>query len=206
VAIVTGLLLAGTDREGHTAGVEPRTVTAEPGGDARGVGGRTENVAMATSVSRPGIGLLTLERGPGELSVWRLQQPVTSSAYPDPIPVHILVEGADGLELVDVPLIAQVLAHVDDYLAAGLRFVYATMLTDPARFGLTDDEAAAYGDVRAEDLPLDDPQLVFYTDSEWLLHFQQGRLPICDPHGLAVFFDQRQPARVEDLSDAEPID
>ncbi|MEV5767728.1 hypothetical protein AB0L34_24605 [Micromonospora sp. NPDC052213] len=161
---------------------------------------------MTTTVSRPGIGLLTLERGPGDLSIWSLQQPVTSSAYRLPIAVNILLNGVDDLDHVDLPMIAHVLDDVDHYLMAGLRFVHATMLTDPAWFGLAEDELDPYREVLAEELPLDNPQLNFYTDSEWVLHFQEGRFAVCDPYGLAVIFAQHRPIRLEDLSDAEEID
>ncbi|WP_344081257.1 hypothetical protein [Luedemannella helvata] len=57
-----------------------------------------------------------------------------------------------------------------------------------------------------EELPLGEPQLVFYAGNDWLLHFQEGRLPGCDPYGLGVVFDRHQPVRLEDLSGAEPID
>ncbi|GAA1755077.1 hypothetical protein GCM10009681_27790 [Luedemannella helvata] len=47
---------------------------------------------------------------------------------------------------------------------------------------------------------------MFYAGNDWLLHFQEGRLPGCDPYGLGVVFDRHQPVRLEDLSGAEPID
>jgi hypothetical protein len=165
-----------------------------------------EDVEVTTSVSRPGIGRLTLEHGPGDLSVWRLRQPVISSAYRTAIPVTVVLQNADDLDHVDLPTIAHVLDNIDHYLAAGLRFVHATMLTDPNWFGLAEEQLDPYRHVRAEELPLEDPQLNFGTDSEWLLHFQEGRFPVCDPYGLAVVFDQRRPVRLEDLSDAEQID
>ncbi|MFG3712420.1 hypothetical protein [Micromonospora sp. NPDC047730] len=161
---------------------------------------------MTTTVSRPGIGLLALERGPGDLSTWRLQQPVTSSAYRLPIAVNILLNGVEDLDHVDLPMIAHVIDDIDHYLVTGLRFVRATMLTDPAWFGLAEDELDPYRKVPAEELPLDNPQLNFYADGEWMLHFQEGRFAVCDPYGLAVVFAQHRPVRLEDLSDAEEID
>ena len=161
---------------------------------------------MTTTVSRPGIGLLALERGPGDLSTWRLQQPVTSSVYRAPIAVNILLNGVDDLDRIDLPMIAHVLDNIDHYLLTGLRFAHAKMLTDPAWFGLAEDELDPYREFLADELPLDNPQLNFYTDSEWLLHFQEGRFAVCDPYGLAVVFAQHLPVRLEDLSDAEEID
>ncbi|MGV9263290.1 hypothetical protein ACWDRR_01340 [Kitasatospora sp. NPDC003701] len=32
-----------------------------------------------------------------------------------------------------------------------------------------------------------------------------GRLPICDPHVLAIVFDGRRPVRVQDLGEAAPL-
>jgi hypothetical protein len=165
-----------------------------------------EDVAMTTTVSRPGIGLLSLERGPGGLAVWSLRQPVASAVCRDLIGVSIMLEGADDLDHADLPMVAEVLGDIDHYLTAGLRFARAALVADPGWFGLAENELDPYREVRAEDLPLDDPQLTFYTGREWLLHFQEGRFPVCDPHGLAVVFDQHRPVRLEDLSDAEQID
>jgi hypothetical protein len=165
-----------------------------------------EDVAMTTTVSRPGIGLLSLERGPDGLAVWRLRQPVASAVYRDPIGVNILLEGAGDIDHADLPMIAEVLGDIDHYLTAALRFAHAALVADPGWFGLAEDELAPYREFHAEDLPLEDPQLTFYTGSEWLLHFQEGRFPVCDPNGLALVFDQHRPVRLEDLSDAEQID
>jgi hypothetical protein len=40
-------------------------------------------------VDRPGIGSLALERGPGDLYVWHVRQPPTSSLYRAPVEVDI---------------------------------------------------------------------------------------------------------------------
>ena len=69
-----------------------------------------------------------------------------------------------------------------------------------------EDDRDRYREVRIQELPLQDPQLTFYTGGARILHFRSGRLPVCDPYDLGVTFDRHQPIRLEDLSDAEQID
>ncbi|RGC67178.1 hypothetical protein C5N14_19920 [Micromonospora sp. MW-13] len=159
---------------------------------------------MTSTVSRPGIGPLIFDRGPGALRVWAAQRPPHSSLYSEPVEVNILLDGTDDLDRADLPLIVEVLGRVDHYLEAGLRFVHRTLLSDPALFGLTEAELDSYRDFRVEEFPLASPELNFYLD-EWHIRFADGRLPICHPYGLAVTFHRWTPVRVDDLSDSEEI-
>ena len=160
---------------------------------------------MATTESRPGIGAMTLEPGPDGASVWTLARPGYSTRYGELVAVSIVLEGADNLDSVDWTLVGEVRDNLDRYLEAGLRFVHAEVVADPASFGLAvhDDR---YREFDVDQFPLDLPRLTFYADHEWLMHFQRGRLPVCEPYGLLVLFDRRQPVRIENVSEADMID
>ncbi|MET8829556.1 hypothetical protein ABZX40_26580 [Streptomyces sp. NPDC004610] len=159
---------------------------------------------MSTSLIRPGIGCLTPRPAPDGLRMWTVDHPPTSALYDAPVDAQILLEHSGDLDRADLPLIAEVLAGVDDILMAALRFVREALRDDPAFFGLTPAEAAPLLDADMSEFPLESPQFTFHDDS-WLLRFE-GRLPICDPYGLAVLFEGTRPVGVEDLSHAEMIE
>ncbi|MEU9332911.1 hypothetical protein AB0D49_07030 [Streptomyces sp. NPDC048290] len=159
---------------------------------------------MTASVVRPGVGALTPRPAPDGLRMWTVDQPPVSTLYGVPVEAHILLAGADGLDGADLPLIAEVLAGVDGVLLAALRFVHDALRDDPGFFGLTPARAAPPLAAGPTGLPLESPQFTFHDDG-WLLRFE-GRLPVCDPYGLAVLFEGTRPVGLEDLSEAEMID
>jgi hypothetical protein len=150
----------------------------------------------------PGVGPFILKSGPEGLSHWRLARPLPSHVYPPSVAVNVLLEGPEDLSDVDVALLALVAADVDDHIGRALAFVHERLLADPGFFGLTSSESFRSMD----DVPLDTPQLNFYVGDEWILHFQRGGLPICEPYGLAVVFEGHDPVRIDDLTDSESVD
>ncbi|MEV0679782.1 hypothetical protein AB0I60_24975 [Actinosynnema sp. NPDC050436] len=151
----------------------------------------------------PGIGPLHHEHGPDGLSMWTVLEPPHSALYDAPVDAHVLVEGSDRLDGVDLDLVAAVLADVDAHVEAALRFAHAALLEDPAFFGWQD--AGPHRTFDAAAFPLGDPQLNFYPDG-WLMRFAEGGFPICEPYGLAVVFDRHAPVGVESLADSEDVD
>ncbi|MFJ9951290.1 hypothetical protein [Kitasatospora sp. NPDC091207] len=164
-----------------------------------------EGVAVADRVFHPGIGALLLVPGPDGLRVWTPEHPPAGSRYGAPVEANILLEHGDDLDQVDLALVAEVLGRVDHYLTLGLGFVRGALEDDPGFFGLTAAELGRYRGPGPADVPLEEPQLNFYVDA-WHLRFAEGRLPICDPYGLAVVFDGHRPVRIEDLSEAADVD
>ncbi|MFD0410334.1 hypothetical protein [Kitasatospora sp. NPDC127116] len=160
---------------------------------------------MSSNVFRSGIGQLLPDQGPDGLRVWSVARAPRSALYGAPVEATVLLEGTDDLDRADLPLVGEVLGRVDHYIGTGIRFVREQVEADPAFFGLTEAQARPYRGLPVADFPLDCPQLNFYLD-EWHLRFAEGRLPICDPYGLAVVFDGQRPVRVEDLSDATAVD
>jgi hypothetical protein len=157
------------------------------------------------TTSRPGVGDLVLERGPGELRVWHVAAPPASRSGAR-VDVDLVLDGDEDLDAVDLSLVAEVLGDVDAVLGAALEFVHESVQDHPDFFGVAGEDLAALRDAPAAELPLREPRLVFYAGDEWLVVFTEGELPVCDPYGLGVAFDRRRPVRVEDLNEAEPVE
>jgi hypothetical protein len=160
---------------------------------------------VSSTVFRSGIGRLRLERGPGDLRVWSVEQVPESALYGGLVEINLLLEGTDDIDAADLVLVGEVLGRLDHYLETGLRFVREALEADPEFFGLTEADTQSYRSVPDADFPLDAPQLNFYAD-EWHLRFAEGRLPICDPYGLVIVFNGQRPLRVEDVSDAATVE
>ncbi|GIG91391.1 hypothetical protein [Plantactinospora endophytica] len=154
----------------------------------------------------PGIGTLELEHGPQGIRMWSRQPPPTSALLDTPVPLHVMLDGDDDLDQVDLALVAEVIGDVDRHLAAALRLVHRKLFDEPDFFGVTEAEVAPYREFRVESFPLEEPQFNFYPNApegSWQVHFLAGRFPVCDPFGLVVVVERRQPVDVEDISDAE---
>jgi len=150
----------------------------------------------------PGIGSFILESGPSGPALWSLARPVASALYAEPVPVNVVLESTESPDDVDLALVTAVLSSLDDHIGRALTFVHGRLLVDPSSFGLT--SASPY--VTVDDVPVDLPQVNFYVGDEWILHFQRGRLPICEPYGMGVVFSRHNPVRIDDLTDAEDVD
>ncbi|GAA1400307.1 hypothetical protein GCM10009639_41170 [Kitasatospora putterlickiae] len=119
--------------------------------------------------------------GPDGLAVWGVAEPERWGAG-----VNVMVEAGQDVGAVDLGLLGEVLARLEEVVAAGRRFVCAES-------GVTEEEAA-----------LDSPEVNVYVDG-WMLRFAQGGLPMCEPFGVGVWFEGLRPVRVEDLGEAEEI-
>ncbi|MFF2554272.1 hypothetical protein ACFVUS_24950 [Nocardia sp. NPDC058058] len=142
------------------------------------------------------VGAFVAGPGPDGQTLWSVQGPVVSALYSGPVEVNILL---GERESVDAELVAEVVRDIDGYLTAGLQFLHAALLEDPAVFGLDAVAAERFREFDASTFPVDLPQLNFYADGEWLLRFAEGALPICEPYGVGVTFEATEPVRLEDL-------
>lgn len=146
-----------------------------------------------------GIGPLTAQPGPEGETLWSPLAAISSSLFDDPLEVNVLL--AEGRSA-DSTLIATVLGNPDHYLLLALRFLHTELITDPTSLGSTPAEVRRFERFDPTTFPVDRPQLNFYDGTEWLLRFTDGGLPICEPYGVAVVFENHEPVRVEDLRDA----
>jgi hypothetical protein len=135
------------------------------------------------------------EPSPAGLHCWRLRTDTPTTLFPDPVPVHVLLERSDSLYDADLSLLAEILDDIDGYLALALDYVRQQVTEDPSFFGLTEPK----------DGNLDEPDIGM-VDTGWYVRFSQGDFPICDPYGLVVDFIGRTPTGVENLSEVEEIE
>ena len=56
------------------------------------------------------------------------------------------------------------------------------------------------------EIPAEQPQFLFYDETEWGLHFEICTLPVGEPFGLMVEFSGDTPTDVYGLSEAEEIE
>ena len=70
----------------------------------------------------------------------------------------------------------------------------------PEKFGL---QRAPFPET---EIPAEQPQFLFYDETEWGLHFEICTLPVGEPFGLMVEFSGDTPTDVYGLSEAEEIE
>ena len=56
------------------------------------------------------------------------------------------------------------------------------------------------------EIPAEQPQFLFYDETEWGLHFEICTLPVGEPFGLMVEFSGDTPTDVYGLSEADEIE
>jgi hypothetical protein len=154
-----------------------------------------------TEIELAEIGTLALEEWPQNVFVWRVVEPVPTELFDEPVEVTVFLVGNNELSRVDLRLMADVLADLDRHLDESLRFLLDNLLARPIEFGVAEADLPRYRDLRTDDLPLDEPEVVFYPDGEWAVHFQAGDPPFAGPNGVVVEYDGLQPVRVDRLAD-----
>jgi len=167
------------------------------------VGRRLRQDEPVTQLELAGIGTLAREEWPQNVFVWRLVEPLSSGLFDEPVEATVFLVGDDGLDGVDLTLMAGVLADLDRHLETSLRFVLDSLLQRPEEFGLTEAELTPYRALSTDDLPLDEPEVVFYTHDEWAVHFQAGDPPFAGPNGIVVEYQNLVPVRVDRLADED---
>ncbi|MGW1014316.1 hypothetical protein ACWD4X_30275 [Streptomyces termitum] len=125
--------------------------------------------------------LVHVADGPGGLSVWGVAEPERWG-----VEVHVMLEAGEDVGAVDLRLLGEVLARLDDVVAQARRFVGVEL-------GVPEERVA-----------VDAPEVDVYADG-WMLRFTEGDLPICEPYGVGVVFEGLRPVRLEDLREAGPI-
>ena len=107
-------------------------------------------------------------------------------------PVSVVVQEPATVAEFDADSAAARLAEVSTLVTRADDAVRRAVIADPARFGL-DAES---------DPGCDEPEIVFFTGSEWLMRFAVTALPACVELGVAVHFDGVEVVEVDDLTEA----
>lgn len=147
----------------------------------------------------PVLGKLELFSGPEDIFLWK-------GRTDGKVPVNIMLEGSSDLAVVNLDHCRRVVTEEESWVEKGIVFLQEQIKADPAFFNLDKEESDLLLSMSPDQFPVFEPTFIFYPGEEWLLHFSDGDLPICDPYGVSVLFNGEKPVSVDDLSDGEMLD
>ena len=104
------------------------------------------------------------------------------------------------LQSANLDFIRSVLQNWREYLSKAEHEIQAQIGKSPEKFGL---QRAPFPET---EIPAEQPQFLFYDETEWGLHFEICTLPVGEPFGLMVEFSGDTPTDVYGLSEAEEIE
>jgi hypothetical protein len=144
----------------------------------------------------PVLGKLELYSGPEDIYLWK-------GRTDGKVPVNIMLEGSSDLAVINMDHCRSVVGNEDQWLDRGILFLQEQLKADPAFFGLDKEASDELISMPPDHFPVYTPTFIFYPGEEWLLHFSEGDLPICEPYGVSVLFNGETPVSVDDLSEGE---
>ena len=123
-----------------------------------------------------GLGALTFQKGPGTIHCWTGR-------------------------IADTEILFSIILNTSELRSANLEHeIQAQIGKSPEKFGL---QRAPFPET---EIPAEQPQFLFYDETEWGLHFEICTLPVGEPFGLMVEFSGDTPTDVYGLSEAEEIE
>lgn len=97
-----------------------------------------------------------------------------------------------------------IVAKIDEYLQKAFEFMQKSFVVNPKEYKITQKDLTFLQHPMQEVLWC--PNISFYEDDlEWILRFDEGQLSICEPYGVAVFFNEKEVNFIDILDDAEEI-
>ena len=143
--------------------------------------------------SNLGLGVLTFQKGPGSIHCW------TGRIADTEILCSIILNTSD-LQSANLDFIRSVIQNWREYLAKAEHEIGMQIAKSPEKFGLQCAPSIE------KELPIEQPQFLFYDGTEWGLHFEICSLPVGEPFGLMAAFSGDTPTEVYGLSEAEEIE
>lgn len=92
----------------------------------------------------------------------------------------------------------------DSYINKTTEYIRKCLLQNPEEFNLTEDDKTII--IGSDHLLLSEPKFCFYSSEEWVVHFAEGNLSICEPFGIGITYLGKECYQFDDFSDAEVID
>ena len=111
-----------------------------------------------------------------------------------------IILNTSELRSANLDFIRSVLQNWREYLSKAEHEIQAQIGKSPEKFGL---QRAPFPET---EIPAEQPQFLFYDETEWGLHFEICTLPVGEPFGLMVEFSGDTPTDVYGLSEAEEIE
>ena len=148
-----------------------------------------------------GLGALTFQKGPGTIHCW-------TGRIADTEILFSIILNTSELRSANLDFIRSVLQNWREYLSKAEHEIQAQIGKSPEKFGL---QRAPFPET---EIPAEQPQFLFYDETEWGLHFEictlpvgePCTLPVGEPFGLMVEFSGDTPTDVYGLSEAEEIE
>ena len=140
-----------------------------------------------------GLGALTFQKGPGTIHCW-------TGRIADTEILFSIILNTSELRSANLDFIRSVLQNWREYLSKAEHEIQAQIGKSPEKFGL---QRAPFPET---EIPAEQPQFLFYDETEWGLHFEICTLPVGEPFGLMVEFSGDTPTDVYGLSEAEEIE
>ena len=103
-----------------------------------------------------------------------------------------------------IAFIEQILDSADKLVTKALSYFQEQLLICSEGFHLSEEEKRLLS-VPLQEVPFESPQVLFYDNKEWILHFAEGSFSFCEPYGVSFHFKDKEPILIENLEDAEEI-
>ncbi|MDO4229263.1 MAG: hypothetical protein Q4C98_05565 [Capnocytophaga sp.] len=134
---------------------------------------------------------------------WYCQTTYQSAVYGQKIEFSVsFFSQNDSINRSSLQFSEQILQNADVYLKKALDFLQKTFTSDPNTYHITPNELQMLQNP-SESLFFC-PAFSFYNDDlEWILRFDNGKLALCEPYGVAVFFMGEEVAFIDTLDDDE---
>ena len=139
-----------------------------------------------------GLGALTFQKGPGTIHCW-------TGRIADTEILFSIILNTSELQSANLDFIRSVLQNWREYLSKAEHEIQAQIGKSPEKFGL---QRAPFPET---EIPAEQPQFLFYDETEWGLHFEICTLPVGEPFGLMLMLftwpilEQFTPGKVKDL-------
>lgn len=125
-----------------------------------------------------GLGALTFQKGPGTIHCW-------TGRIADTEILFSIILNTSELRSANLDFIRSVLQNWREYLSKAEHEIQAQIGKSPEKFGL---QRAPFPET---EIPAEQPQFLFYDETEWGLHFEICTLPVGEPFGLTHIFRKR---------------
>ena len=125
-----------------------------------------------------GLGALTFQKGPGTIHCW-------TGRIADTEILFSIILNTSELRSANLDFIRSVLQKWREYLSKAEHEIQAQIAKSPEKFGL---QRAPFPET---EIPAEQPQFLFYDETEWGLHFEICTLPVGEPFGLKMCIRDR---------------
>lgn len=94
------------------------------------------------------------------------------------------VKGEDITQF-DFDFISDIIDNIDLYFEKAIIGIKGEIKKDPDSFGLSENEISIYEQMDTRNFPVNQPNIVFYRNAEWMIRFAEADFPTVD-YGLGI--------------------